>query len=348
MTDAAAGEVTLGVEIAQGATRLTVGRPRGAEVRRWLTRLPTPPAPDDALDAINSLIERALAESGPLQGRMARLGVAVWGTVDAEHGAIRALPQASHWENFPLAARLAERWGPGVHVESATNASALAEAELGAGRNASPLLYVLLARNVTAALVVNNTVIHGAHGMEGALGHWLVRQDGPRCACGVSGHLDPLVSAQSLVRNMIGRASDSDESTAAMLRATGGRAEAMTAAQVMRLAAEGEPAARAVADDALDGLSVALANLVALLDPAAIVIGGPVRGGGRGFLRAVAGAARRTVQPVRRDAAGGAGDPGAACRTGGRAAAGRAPWCTWSKRRRSCVMASVARPWHNC
>ena len=284
MTDAAAAsEVTLGVEIAQGATRLTVGRPRGAEVRRWLTRLPAPPTPDDALDAINGLIERALAEGGPAHGGLARLGVAAWGTVDTATGGIRTLPQAPHWENFPLAARLAERWGPHVQVESATNAAALAEAELGAGRNASPLLYVLLGRNVTAALVVNNTVIHGVHGMEGALGHWLVRADGPRCACGVPGHLDPLASAQSLVRNMIGRASDSEESTAAMLRVTGGRAEAMSAAQVLRLAAEGEPAARAVADDALDGLSVALANLVALLDPAAIVIGGPYVEAGEDF-----------------------------------------------------------------
>ncbi len=283
MADAAGDGVTLGVEIAQGATRLTVGRPRGAEIRRWLTRLPTPPTPEDGVDAIHSLIERALAEGGPSQSGGARLGVAVWGTVDAEQGIIRDLPQAPHWENFPLAAKLAERWGPVVRIESATSASALAEAELGAGKNASPLLYVLLARTVTSALVVNGRVIHGAHGMEGGLGHWLVRPGGPRCACGVSGHLDPLASAQSLVRNMIGRASDSDESTAAMLRVTGGRAEAITAAQVARLAAEGEPAASAVVDEALDGLSLALANLVATLDPAAIVIGGPFVEAGEDF-----------------------------------------------------------------
>lgn len=283
MTDAATEGMTLGVEIAQGATRLTVGRPRGAEVRRWLTRLPAPPSPEDGLDAINTLIERALAEGGPLQGGMARLGVAVWGTVDAERGVVHALPQAPSWQNFALGARLAERWGPSVRIESATNAAALAEAALGAGKNASPLLYVLPARSVTAALVVEQRVIHGAHGMEGALGHWLVRPDGPRCACGVQGHLDPLASAQSLVRNMIGRASDSDESTAAMLRVTGGRAEAITVAQVLRLAAEGEPAARAVTDDALDGLSVALANLVAQLDPAAIVVGGPYVEAGEDF-----------------------------------------------------------------
>jgi len=283
MADAAADGVMLGVEIAQGATRLTVGRQRGAEIRRWLTRLPTPQTHDDGIDAIHSLIERALAEGGPSQSGGARLGVAVWGTVDAQQGVIRTLPQAPHWENVALAAKLAERWGPAVRVESATAASALGEAELGTGKNASPLLYVLLASNVTSALVVNGRVIHGAHGLEGGLGHWLVSADGPRCACGAQGHLDPLASAQSLVRNMIGRASNSDESTAAMLRATGGRAEAITAAQVVRLAAEGEPAASAVVDDALDGLSVALANLVATLDPAAIVIGGPFVEAGEDF-----------------------------------------------------------------
>jgi glucokinase len=280
---AAADGVTLGLEIANGATRLTAGRRRGAEIRRWLTRLPAPPPAEDGLAAINALIERALSEGGPRPGGAPRIGVAVWGTVDAERGTIHMLPQAPGWEGFPLAARLAERWGQAVRVESATNAAVLAEAELGAGRGSSPLLYVLLARGVTAAFIVKGAVVHGTRGAEGMVGHWLVRPDGPRCSCGLQGHLDPLASAQSLVRNMIGRASDSDESTAAMLRVTGGRAEAMTAAQVARLAAEGDPAARAVLDDALDGLATALANLVAMLDPAAIVIGGPLVEAGDDF-----------------------------------------------------------------
>ena len=97
------------------------------------------------------------------------------------------------------------------------------------------------------------------------------------------GHLDPIASAQSLTRTMIGRASDDDASHAAMLRISGRRAEAMTAPQVVELAATGDPAAVSVLDDALDPLAVALANLVAVLDPGVIVIGGPLADAGDRF-----------------------------------------------------------------
>jgi glucokinase len=138
------------------------------------------------------------------------------------------------------------------------------------------MLYVLLARSIWSAYVVQGQLVPGAHGIAGRLAHWRVRTDGPRCSCGAYGHLEPLASAQALVRNMIGRAAASDESTAAMLGISGGRAEAMTARAVVRLAEDGDAAAEAVVTDALDALAPALANLVAALDPDAIVLGGPL------------------------------------------------------------------------
>jgi glucokinase len=79
---------------------------------------------------------------------------------------------------------------------------------------------------------------------------------------------------------MIGRAAASDESTAAMLGISGGRAEAMTARAVIQLAEEGDAAAEAVVADALDALAPVLANLVATFDPDAIVLGGPLADAG--------------------------------------------------------------------
>jgi glucokinase len=87
-----------------------------------------------------------------------------------------------------------------------------------------------------------------------------------------------LASAQAIVRTMIGRASDSDESLEAILRITQRRAEALTAAQVVRLADEGDPLATSVIGAAVEGLAAALANLTAVLDPAIIVLDGPFAG----------------------------------------------------------------------
>jgi glucokinase len=303
-----------GVEITERATRFTLTFDAAPHSRRWHTHVARSATPSQAAEIVAALLDRGLreereepeshdpgmraatGESNPA------MGVALAdATVDATNGIIRGLRYAPGWENAPLARLLAERTGAAIRLASATNAAAVAEVLLGAGRDGDPLLYVLIARSITSSLVVGGRYLAGASGEEGQLGHWLVRPDGPRCPCGAYGHLDPIASAQSLVRNLIGRAADSDGSTAAMLRVSGGRAEAMAAAQVVQLATEGDPAARAVLDDALDALAAALANLVAVLAPAAIVIGGPLASAGDGFfgpLRARLVALRGSITPT--------------------------------------------------
>jgi predicted NBD/HSP70 family sugar kinase len=61
-----------------------------------------------------------------------------------------------------------------------------------------------------------------------------------------------------------------------MLRVSGGRAEAMSAAQVVQLATAGEPAAQEVIFEAIDALATAFANAVLLVDPGVIVLDGPL------------------------------------------------------------------------
>lgn len=281
--------IPAGVEIADAGTRLAVMLGDEPAARRWHQRLPLPPEPDEAVAQIGALVARALAESGLVaangeQAGPVASGVSVWGSVDAAGKVVRSLPPAPAWRDYPLADRLRSRLGGPARLLSATSAAALAEYRGGAGAGSAQMLYVLLGRSVQCAVVTRGRLVLGAHGGEGMLAHVRVAPDGPRCSCGVVGHLEPIASAQSIVRAMIGRASASDESTAAMLRASGGRAEAMSAAQVARLAAEGEPAAVAVITAALDALALALAAGVALLDPDRIVLAGPLAAAGDDFL----------------------------------------------------------------
>jgi glucokinase len=294
-------EGVIGIEIADSGTRLVAALDTARGARRWTTRLPAPPSAAAAIEHIHALIARALAEAGTPDRSGGRsdvaVGVALAGRVDAARGTVRQMRLASGWDGFPLAAALVERWGGPAVVQTTTQAATLAEARLGAGRDASDLLYVVLGRGVTAGFALGGQVYYGAHGQAGDLSHWRVGEDGPRCACGARGHLGPIASAQSLVRNMIGRAVDQPASNAAMLRISGGRAEAMTAEQVVRLAAAGDPVAVALVGEALDALAHALANLVAAFDPAAIVLGGPLAAAGSAFLDPLAARLGALCQP---------------------------------------------------
>ncbi len=294
MTDTPGGRVPVGAVIAASGTRLSVASGDPASAQRLTVRFPAPPAPEDAVESLLALIHQAARESGGERAVPAGVGLAVAGRVDSRAGAVLALPQAPGWAGFPLAARLTEALGAPVRVCLEVDAAALAEAAIGAGRGAdggpstSPLLYVSLGRSVEASIVADGRVLAGAHGAAGRLGHVRVAEQGPRCACGTSGHLDPIASSQAVVRAMIGRASDREESLAAMLRVSGGRAEAITAPQVVALAEGGDPVAQEVMSEARAALALALAGAIALLDPALIVLAGPLAEAGAAFLEPLA------------------------------------------------------------
>ena len=269
-----------GIELADSGTRLVVALSPERGARRWSERLAQPPSATEAVAKMHELVARALRESGDPAAASREpdvaIGVALAGKVDVRRGVVREVALAEGWQDFPLADALAQRWGAPAVVQTTTQAAALAEARLGAGQGHADLLYVLLGRSVAAAAVLSGRVYAGAHGMAGDLAHWRVAPDGPLCSCGQRGHLGPIASAQSIVRAMIGRAVDHPESNAAMQAITGGRAESMTVAQVAELAARGDPVARVVMDEALGALAGALTNLIVMLDPAVIVLGGPL------------------------------------------------------------------------
>lgn len=320
----------VGIEIADGGTRLvaTVGATVGA--RRWYTRLDAPPMPAEAVGHLNALIARALSESGQIASEPATadtsppapvaVGVALAGQVDPARGVVRSLRPADGWEGFGLAAALTERWGGPVVVRTTTQAAALAEARVGAGRGHTDVLYVALGRSIAAGLVLAGRVYNGARGRAGELAHWSVgpagpdTANGPLCACGARGHLEPIASAQALVRRMIGRAADHPASSAALLAISGGRAEAASAAQVAQLAADGDPIARAVIDEALAALAPALANLIGALDPGVVVIGGPLASARDTFLGPLADRVRaqRPAEPDQPALVGAGLEPAAA------------------------------------
>ena len=283
----------VGVEIADGGTRLVATTSAAVGSRRWYARLDAPPPPAEAIGQINALIARALAESGLADSGggadanwagTVSVGVALAGRVDTVRGVVRSLRPAVGWEGFDLAAALAARWSGPVVVRTTVQAAALAEARLGAGRGHADVLYLLLGRSIAAGLILAGEVYNGARGRTGELAHWIVAADGPGCSCGARGHLEPIASAQALVRRMIGRAADHPASSSALLAISGGRAEAATAAQVAQLAADGDPIARGVIDEALAALAPALANVIALLDPGVVVVGGPLAAARETFL----------------------------------------------------------------
>jgi glucokinase len=249
-----------------------------APTQHWRARFTAPPILDELTRRIGDGL-RALKGSRNAQA----LGVAIWDAKPPEPGSSRLVGV----DAAELSSLLAEQLGAPVRFQDAVASAAQAEARQGAAQGVDPIVYVHLGREVRAAIISQGATVHGANGQVGQIGHWRVAENGPRCACGQIGHLNPLCSSQGFVRLAIGAVSQDDNALAAATRVTGARVETLTAQQIVTLAKEHiTPLERRVAESA-DALSVALTDLALLIDPAMIVLGGPLGVAGGSFLTQV-------------------------------------------------------------
>jgi predicted NBD/HSP70 family sugar kinase len=186
---------------------------------------------------------------------VAGLGVGIGGFVVDRRDVARA--HFLGWnERVPLAALVHEATGLPAVVDNDVRALTAAEHWFGAGRGVASLLVITIGAGVGCGIVVHDRVVEGAHGGGGSIGHRpvvssVVCEDGHRgCAQGLvsSGAISGAV-AQALGR-------------------PAGYAEAL------RLAAEGHPAARRVADEAAGALGVLVADFANLLDPELVILTG--------------------------------------------------------------------------
>lgn len=229
---------------------------------------------DDGPDAIiGRMVESARAAA---QNRQLRaLGVSAPGPMDLKRGVITEAPNLHGWTDIPLERLIREQTGLPAWIENDANAGALAEHRLGAGRGSRHLVLVAIGTGVGGGLVLNGDLYHGASGGAGEVGHMTVDPDGRLCGCGRRGCLEAVASGSALnlaAQDIVKR--EPDGLVAQIAR----REDEEPDARILDLAVEqGDEAAIAAIRRAGTFLGAGLTNLVNVLNPDVIVIGGSLR-----------------------------------------------------------------------
>jgi glucokinase len=217
----------------------------------------------DVVDLAQGLLA---AQRVPLD-RLVRIGAGFGGPVDAHRGVVLLSHRIPGWEQFPLQERLETAFGATTMVDNDANLIALAEATFGVGREKQHLFYVHLSRGVGGGLVLDGRLFHGATTTAGEIGHAVVGPVDPIFPKRPPGTLEQHLSIDGLLR----RAADLGLQT--------DRLEDIFS---------DNPASRQVVAEAVDILAARLSQIVALIDPQIIVLGGVVtRYGGNAFIDAV-------------------------------------------------------------
>ncbi len=218
-----------------------------------------------------AIVETIVAVATAL-GSPASVGVGAPGLVDVD-GVLRFAPNLPGVVDVPLRAAIEARLpGTTVRIENDASAAAWAECRLGAAHGAGHALMATLGTGIGGGIITGGRLLRGASGFAGEIGHMVVDPHGPPCPCGKRGCWERLASGSGLGR--LAREAAVADPRSRMVDLAGGDADGVRGEHVTRAAAEGDAQARAVMDRFAWWVALGLANLVAILDPERIVLGG--------------------------------------------------------------------------
>ncbi len=247
--------LALGIEI--GGTKLQAGLGSAEGPLRALARRRVDPSrgAEGIREAIPGLADEALAKAGARREDLCGAAVGFGGPVNSVRGVTLVSHQVEGWKDFPLKAWLEERLGLPAAVQNDAKTAAFAEAVRGAGRGRRRVFYITVGSGIGGGLVVDGRIDEGQGLGAGEIGHTWV----PDPETGKPEKLELVASGWSIGK-----------------RASRRLGRDVTAVEVHALAERGDEAARRVLGEAAGALALGIANVVALLHPERVILGGGV------------------------------------------------------------------------
>ena len=257
------------VGVDMGATHVTVvrtnlrGRVACTVSRSWDVRGDPPGTRALVSELVAAVLEEPVATRGALLG----IGMAVPSPVDPRHPERLSPLVMTEWEGRHGFEALRDRFSAPLFLDNDANLGALAEQWWGAGRGVQDFAYIKAATGVGSGHVIDGRVRRGATGVAGEIGHVAIDPRGAPCACGNRGCLVTFVGAAALEARATALLPDYPTSRLC-------RARPLTIAAIEEAAMADDPLAVHVVREAAEYLGVAIASLLNLQNPAAVIIGG--------------------------------------------------------------------------
>jgi glucokinase len=221
----------------------------------------------------NAAADENTQASGHVGDEIKAVSVVVPGTVNVDEGTVVKAPNLPSLNGFRLAEALSTELKRPAMLENDANAAAVGEMWQGAGRGRRTIVCVTLGTGVGGGIILDGKLWRGVDGAAAEIGHMCVDPfGGVACGCGSRGCLEVYASATAIVRMTC---EASPRHPASVLHKT----ETLTSEKIFAAGLEGDELALEVFRRMGVYLGIGVANLINILNPAAIVIGGGVVNG---------------------------------------------------------------------
>lgn len=235
-------------------------------------------APTKSGEGVDSVLERmarqilaTIAEAGLKPADIMAGAIAVPGPVDSHKGIIHSAPNMPNWDSIPVGPRISEATGIHFYLENDANAAAWGEFWVGeAARRRGNMILFTLGTGIGGAVIVGGTLLEGANGTAGELGHICVEQRGRQCGCGADGCIEAYSSATGIVGRFKDALLNGKKSCLSVLGDT------LTCEAIVTASRDGDALAKAIVEESGYYLGVAAATLANVLNPECCLVAGGV------------------------------------------------------------------------
>jgi glucokinase len=265
-------DLFLGIDL--GGTSVKIGVCDASGGMRGSVSIPTVAerGPEDVIDRMGAAAEKLMEKTG----RATACGSGVPGPLDIQRTTLVHAINLKNWTEVRYPELLGKRLGIPTFMENDANCAAWGEYVAGAGRGLRSLVLYTLGTGVGGGIVIDGELWVGASGAAGELGHMTIDPNGPQCGCKQFGCVEMYGSASAVIK----------------------RSGKATAKEAFDAARRGDARAIEAIDWAMNGLAIGVANMIHVLHPEIVVLGGGMAAGGDLIFTRVREGVRRRVFAV--------------------------------------------------
>ena len=260
-------QMYLGIEIGGTKLQAGLGDGQGSLVRIERVRAEPRAGRPGICRQIAELVKRFANE----RAKILRVGIGFGGPVSSAAGVVCKSHQVAGWEDFPLVDWFRDQLDLDAVLGNDSDLGGLAEACFGAGRGASPVVYMNIGSGIGGALIIDGQLYNGQGQGAMEIGHLRISP----AETGVPWRtVESLCSGWGLAE--AARSLAEAEPTGLLRSLADERSGPVTTEVLCQAVRQKDPSAQKIWDEAIERLAVAIANVITLLAPQCFVLGGGV------------------------------------------------------------------------
>lgn len=272
MSETSAKSVYVGVDL--GGTKILAGvfTPQLKLLASAKTSTKADRGPKSVFERIARVVRDAVDEADLDPKQVKAVGIGAPGSIDPEQGRVIFSPNMPGWEEVPLKKEIEKHLDTQVFVENDCNVCALGVHVAELGGKPRNMVGIFLGTGIGAGIILDGRLFGGFNRTAGEIGHMILEVGGPKCGCGNKGCFEALASRSAIFRHIQNAVKDGQKTI--LTDILGNDLTDLRSGDLRKALKKGDKLVEKVIEDAAEYTGIAVGNVINLLNPEYIVLGG--------------------------------------------------------------------------